>query len=59
MTRLNAGDRVRHINMAEGRIVARVSDVEVVVDWDAGGREVILAGYLEQMPDALAAGVGR
>ena len=49
-----AGVRVRHILGAEG-VAVRVEGTQVVVAWDDSGEELLLAGFIEAIPDGLKA----
>lgn len=54
--RLQAGDRFRHIDSREGRVIERQIGHELLVEYDEGGRAVIFEGFLERIPGALATG---
>ena len=51
--RVMPGDRARHIDGREGLCIAILDETgERVMDWDAGGREALLPGFLERLPCA-------
>jgi hypothetical protein len=51
---ITEGCRVRHMIGAEG-LPQRVEGNQVFVLWDAGGEELLLAGFLEAIPEGLSA----
>jgi hypothetical protein len=51
--RVMPGDRARHIDGREGLCIAILEESgERVIDWNAGGREALLPGFLERLPCA-------
>jgi hypothetical protein len=49
--RIMPGDRARHIDGREGLCVGILEETsERVIDWDVGGREALLPGFLERLP---------
>jgi hypothetical protein len=51
--RVLPGDRARHIDGREGLCVGILEETgERIIDWDLGGREALLSGFLECLPSA-------